>query len=171
MKYDIDGSGEREYIASVYTMMLYEQEFHTSLLEDVYGKIDLGNTAEDGSGAKIVTAEFVQDRLASALPDGKELPNTTVKLIKKAFPTVVTTALDFTKDNWDAYLRCMWTMAKTADEVEKSRVTPNYKEWLMSLGPVNLNGISNFVWKETRRGLFRAASDSNKTDDGDEPEK
>lgn len=168
MRFDIDGSGEREYIASAYTMMLYEQEFHVSLLSDVYGKIDLGNTTDEG-GTQIVTADFVKQRLSSALPEGKELPGTTVKLIDKAFPSIATTVLDFTKDNWQGYMRCMWAMAVTADKIEKKKDTPKYEEWLMSLGAVNLNAISNFVWRETRRGLFRAANDSTGTGgEGDE---
>lgn len=167
MRFDIDGSGEREYIASAYTMMLYEQEFHVSLLSDVYGKIDLGTTAEE-DGARIVTAEFVKDRLSSALPEGKELPNTTVKLISKAFPSVATAVLDFTKDNWQGYMRCMWAMAVTADKIEKKKETPKYEDWLMSLGAVNLNAISNFVWRETRRGLFRAEDNSKGAGEGDE---
>lgn len=163
MKYDIDGSGEREYVASAYTMMLYEQTFGTSLVKDVYGVIDLTG----GGTTEVVDAAFVKERLASALPEGKSLPKSTSDLVDKAFPAVVVKKFDYTRDNWEAYLKCMWTMAKTADKIDGKSGLDSYDKWLAKLGPVNLNGISNFVWRETQRGLFRT-KDAGGASEGEE---
>lgn len=167
MLYDIDGTGERGYIASAYTMMIYEQEFHKSLIADVYGKIELDT---GGGSAQVVSADFVRERLSSALPEGKELPKTTSALIDKAFPAVEVKSIDYTRDNWESYLRCMWAMARTADKAGEGAGDPvpsDYGKWLAGLGPVNLAEISNVVARETRRGLFRA-TDGGDGADGDE---
>ena len=48
---------EHEYEASVYTLMLYEQEFKRDLIKDVFGRIDVNAVAstvdEDGNMAYI----------------------------------------------------------------------------------------------------------------------
>lgn len=150
MLFDIDGTGEREYIASAYTMMIYEQEFGSSLIKDVYGKVQLVP-----DGVEVVTSAFVKERMEAALPEGKSLPKATETLIDKAFPAVATRVMDFTQDNWEAELRALWAMAKTADAAADKNTVPSYKAWAARLGPLNLSEVSAFVVEETRRGLFR----------------
>lgn len=152
MLFDVDGSGEREYRASVYTLMLYEQEFGSSLIKDVFGRIEVGDDAD------LVTAEFVRKRLAAAMPDGKRLPKATSDLVDRAFPAPRARYLDFTKDNWEADVRALWAMAKTADEAAGGGTTPPFKQWYARLGAVNLSEVSKAVVEEAQRGLFRAAS-------------
>lgn len=154
MLYDIDGSGEREYTMSAYTMVIYEQEFGgASLISDVYGKIR--TAGKDESGVYIVPGDYVKERLSSALPEGKELPKTTAQLVDKAFPAAMVTELDYTADNWEAYLRAMWAMARTADAARNAKDTPAYAKWAASLGPVNMADISRVVFEQVQGGLFR----------------
>ena len=57
MKYDYDGSGvERELDATAYTLMVYEQEFKSGLIEDVFGRISI---PEDTDG--MVVADYTRD--------------------------------------------------------------------------------------------------------------
>lgn len=156
MLYDIDGTGEREYIMSAYTTVIYEQEFNgASLIADAFGKIR--TASKDESGVYIVPGSFVKERLASALPEGKELPSTTVKLIDRAFPAPMATEIDYTADNWGAYLRVMWAMAKTADAAGKRSGTPAFSKWAANLGAVNMADISRIVFQQIQANLFRTA--------------
>lgn len=158
MKYDIDGTGELEYICSAYTTYLYEQEFGVSLIADFYGRVDLG----DDSG-EVVTAEFVENRLAENMPvdekTGKQkpLPKATSALVRRAFPQYVNTVIDYTKDRWDATLRVMWAMRKTACDVAGD-ACPTFKQWLMALGQVNMRDTNFAAFEETQRGLFHTRS-------------
>lgn len=152
--FDIDGSGEREYVASAYTMMIYEQEFGGSLIKDVYGKVRL-----DGDDEDVVTADFVRERLESALPEGRKLTKAMQALVERAFPAQRSRYLDFTRSNWDANMKAMWAMARTADAAAGGTSVPSFKKWMASLGPINLGAISQFVADETQRGLFRAGGE------------
>lgn len=54
MKYDYDGSGkERDLVASAHTLTIYEQQFKSGLIEDVFGRVDLtvgeNDLDEDGN--------------------------------------------------------------------------------------------------------------------------
>ena len=61
MRYDYDGSGkEREVVASAYTLMVYEQEFKSGMIEDVYGKIRIVEDDYDDDGNPTV-ADFTID--------------------------------------------------------------------------------------------------------------
>lgn len=44
--YNHDGT-EHEYQATVYTLMVYEQEFKRDLIKDVFGRIDLSEAAKN----------------------------------------------------------------------------------------------------------------------------
>lgn len=145
MLIDYDGTGEREAIATAYTLMLYEQEFKGSdakgvtgdLISDVYGTIDLKK------------AKSQYDALGNLV------------------------VLDYTNDNWNAYLRALWAMLRTASESARSRgidaqLTPRFSEWVRGVGKVNMSEIMDAVIEECNRGFFRpSATDSEKTpDDG-----
>ncbi len=141
----LDGAHDHEAVCSAYTTMVYEQEFGSSLVKDVFGRIDLAGP----SGTGEVTPEYVSERLTKAY--GRALPKAVQTAISRAFPDRVTTELDFTSDNWEAYLRAAWAMCRTAsDDVQP------FRDWLRSLGPVNLNEVSGQVISECGRGLFRA---------------
>lgn len=141
MLIDYDGAGEREAIATAYTLMLYEQEFKAddapgvtgNMIADVFGIIDL--------------------RKARTQVD--------------AFGNVV--VLDYTNDNWPAYLRALWAMLRTSSESKRARgidvpLTPRYEEWVKTVGQVNMSEIMSAVMDECNRGLFRAgATDSGTT--------
>lgn len=48
MLYDYDGSGvERDIVASVHTLMIYEQQFKTGMIEDVFGRVSLEGHEND----------------------------------------------------------------------------------------------------------------------------
>ena len=141
MLIDYDGAGEREAIATAYTLMLYEQEFKAdetpgitgNLIADVYGVLDLRKamTQMDAHGNIVV--------------------------------------LDYTNDNWPAYLRALWAMLRTSSEAKRARgidvpLTPRYTEWVKTVGQVNMSEIMSAVVDECNRGLFRArATDSGTT--------
>lgn len=54
--YDMDGTGEVEFLCNAYTTVIYEQEFKRSLIADVFGKIDLRTAATnfDENGNQVV---------------------------------------------------------------------------------------------------------------------
>lgn len=132
MLIDYDGTGEREAIATAYTLMLYEQEFKAAntrgvtgdLICDVYGTIDL----------KKAKAQY--DALGNLV------------------------VLDYTNDNWNAYLRALWAMLRTASESARSRgidaqLTPRFNEWVKGVGQVNMSDVMDAVIEECNRGFFR----------------
>lgn len=46
MLIDIDGSGEVEITATLYTLVIYEQEFHSDLIKDVFGNAGDGGSSD-----------------------------------------------------------------------------------------------------------------------------
>lgn len=53
--YDYDGSGkERELCCSAHTLMVYEQQFKTGMIEDVFGVIKVGRKSEDDDDDVII---------------------------------------------------------------------------------------------------------------------
>ncbi len=68
-KVDYEHNGvEREYEATTYTLVVYEQEFKRDLIKDVYGRIDTRRGAsvfdEDGN---IVVADYTYDNWTDEL--------------------------------------------------------------------------------------------------------
>lgn len=159
MLYDFDGSGERELICSAYTLSVYEQEFHKSMIADVYGVVDLKSV-----NSEVVTAEFIINRLNAA--STKELPKAIKALINRAFPAQVVTKLDYSADNWEAYLRAAWAMMKTADLINKESNTPAFLTWLVSLGNIDMREVSNTVLSCMEDGLFHSNDARNQAQEG-----
>ena len=95
-KFDVDGTGARTIVASPYTLMLYEQTFHSSLIADWYDKVDLKRGAE---GTEWVTSGVVMSALSRA-NGGRELPAEVKALVRSAFPAQVDTVLDYTANKW-----------------------------------------------------------------------
>ena len=128
---DYDGSGEREYMATAYTLALYEQEFRhpdsgkpRSLIADVFGRIDL------------------RDALKNFDDEGNLI------------------AIDYTLDNWEGELRAFWAMLKTAYEVRKREgkdvpVVGSYTDWCLTCGQIDMKEISKLVVTEAQAGFFR----------------
>lgn len=152
MQYDIDGSGPREALCSVYTLMVYEQEFGTSLIKDVFGTLDI---AGGNSQQQVVDADTVLALVGAKY--GKALPKGVQDAVRAAFPVTVSTVIDYTVDNWEAYLRALWAMFRCADEAGRTTApVPGFKEWLRSLGAVDMWGVSRFVLDVCNRELFRS---------------
>lgn len=122
------------------TMELYRKEFGTSMPSDVYGVIDL-----TAGGEKIVTAEFV----IGCLEAHGNISDEFKERIKGAFPANVITKIDFTLDSWDAYLRALWAMRKTADDS-----TPHYAEWVKTLPDLDLRDVSTVLYQALGDSLF-----------------
>ena len=59
--YDYDGSGvERELVASVHTLMIYEQQFKVGMIEDVFNKVRIGRD-NFGDDETLLLADFTID--------------------------------------------------------------------------------------------------------------
>lgn len=62
-KIDYERNGvEREYEATTYTLVVYEQEFKSDLIKDVFGRIDLRNsqTVLDDDG-NLIVVDYTND--------------------------------------------------------------------------------------------------------------
>lgn len=152
MQFDVDGTGAREALASAYTLVIYEQEFGSSLIKDVYGKVDLAQ-----GGTQVVTAGLVEEAIRGAY--GRQLPKGVRDAIERAFPMTVTTEVDYTHENWEADLRALWAMFRCARAAGRTQVdVPPFDEWLRSLGPVDMWAVSEFVVGACNRELFRPAA-------------
>lgn len=122
MLYDYDGSGkERELVMSAYTLMVYEQEFKTGMIEDVFGKVRLSD--EDDS-------EVV---------------------------------LDFTRDNWFAYIKALWAMLKAGMDLARAErrqyeYVPSFNEWSLKATSFDIQEVSRVVIEACQAGLFRASA-------------
>lgn len=57
MLIDIDGTGEVEALATLYTLVIYEQEFHADPIKEVFGKHQVA--ASDGS--TMLSLDFTQE--------------------------------------------------------------------------------------------------------------
>lgn len=163
MRIDIDGTGEVVAVATVYTTVIYEQQFKSSMIADVYGKVAF----DDADLVKVVTPDFVKGRLRAALGKGEEMPEGAERLVDRAFPSAVVAGFDYTKDNWGAYLKALWAMLRTADELgESERPTPGWDRWVKSLGPVDMRQISDLVITECQEKLFRSPAARQQADQG-----
>lgn len=138
-KIDYEHNGvEREYEATTYTLMVYEQEFCNSgdervtgdLIKDVFGRIDTRKAAQnfDENGNLV--------------------------------------AWDYTIDNWTSQLRAFWAMLKTSEAICKRDKrpclpVPGFVQWCLETRSIDMGEISQAVWDECQRGLFRSgAADS-----------
>lgn len=130
-KVDYENNGvEREYEATTYTLVVYEQEFGKDLIKDVFGRIDVRKAIEnfDSEGNMVV--------------------------------------MDYTVDNWNAELRAFWAMLKTSEAICKREnrpclAIPSYPQWCLETRSIDMSQISQLVFEECQRGLFRSgAADS-----------
>lgn len=75
-------------------------------------------------------------------------------------------AMDYTMDNWVAYPRAFWAMLKTSEAIckregRKCEVVPSFIQWCLDTRDIDMGEISQAVFDECQRGLFRAgAADS-----------
>ena len=124
---DYDGCGEREIVATAYTLLIYEQEFKRDMIKDVFGRIDLRKAA--------------------------------LNYDKDGNPVV----MDYTMDDWNAELRALWALLRTAQELatrkgEKRDAVPSFQKWVMDTGAIDMQLVSNAVVEECQRGFFRAGA-------------
>lgn len=130
---DYENNGtEHEYEATTYTLVVYEQEFKSDLIKDVFGRIDTRAASQnfDENGNLV--------------------------------------AMDYTIDNWNGELRAFWAMLKTSAEIARSEgrfaeQVPPFMTWCLKTRSIDMGQISQAVFDECQRGLFRAgAADSEK---------
>lgn len=159
MLYDFDGSGEIELICSAYTLIVYEQEFKSSMIGDVYGVIDLKSV-----NTEVVSAEYVINRLSAV--STKELPKAIKILVNKAFPANIVTKIDYKADDWESYLRAAWAMMKTANIINGSKTTPSFTSWVVQLGDLDMREVSSTVLSCMENGLFHSRDARNETQEG-----
>lgn len=131
---DYDGRGERPILANPYTAMVYEQEFRTDsgegrdITADVMGRVD------------------IRRLLSNFDEDGREI------------------AVDYTLDEWTANMYALWAMLKSAHDCAPHigepvpENVPSFKEWAMSVGPLDMPTITRVVREECQRGFFRAGA-------------
>ena len=140
------GMGDMEFRCTMWTLVVYEQEFVGSMTEKVTGDL-----VADTMGKVIVTS----DDLITVTEDG----------------VFAQTVVDYTRVNWNGVLRALWAMLKTSediavDEGRKVRHVPSYDAWsreLLRCEP-DMNDLHVKVADELLRGLFRAgAAASGKT--------
>lgn len=155
MLYDFDGTGEVELVCSAYTLSVYEQEFKNSMIADVYGVVDL--TSVEGH---TVTSSYVLNKLKEA-NDGADVSARIKTLVEKAFPAYMVTKLDYSADNWEAYLRASWAMMKTANIIAGKNDTPAFMTWLAGLGPVDMKEVSRTVLSCMEDGVFHTRNTRN----------
>lgn len=74
-------------------------------------------------------------------------------------------SLDFTSENWNADLRVLWAMAKTAYELADMRgearpidKVPSYVEWVKGVGKVNMHLISKTISEVAQDGFFHTGA-------------
>ena len=145
------GLGEQEIRCTAWTFVIYEQEFHSDPVEGITGDL-----IADAMGKIIVTS----DDLISVNEDG-------------AFVTVVE---DYTRVDWNATMRGLWAMLRTAVDISQSKGRTgaqigSYDDWTRSLLEVepDMQEVRRIVGEELQRGLFRAgAAASGKTSEGQE---
>lgn len=131
------------------TMVIYEQEFstqneHADIIGETIGKVQFAGSTEEA-----VTSEFVMQRMQEQMKDGKTLPKTTRDLIEKAFPAYIQTYVDYSTTHWTQYLKCVWAMLRTADELEpnplKHQVPETYMEWVRRAGALDMNKVRDVI--------------------------
>lgn len=146
----LDNTGKMYNVEmTIYTHVIYEQEFSTDekaadIIGDTIGKLKLAENVGD-----VVTSEFVTDRLQAQMKDGKVLPKTTRDLINKAFPAYIQTAVDYSSTHWTQYLKCLWAMLRTADELEanplKKQVPDTFAEWAKTTSSIDMQKVREVI--------------------------
>lgn len=144
------GTGEREMRCTAWTLVVYEQEFKSA--DEVRGDL-----IADTMGKVIATS----DDVLTVNDDG-------------AFVTVVE---DYTRVDWNATMRALWAMLRTAADIAQSKGQPyvptgSYDEWTRTLLEVepDMHAVRKEVVRELQRGLFRsgAAASGKTSDEGQE---
>lgn len=140
------GLGEQEFLCNAWTMVVYEHAFCQS--EDTNATGDL---IRDVMGKVIVKSSDI----ISVDEDG-------------AFATVVE---DYTRVDWNATMRALWAMLRTASDRAAAKgmpfkAVPSYDDWcgdLVDCEP-DMDELRKLVAGELQRGLFRGgAAASGKT--------
>lgn len=137
------GDGEREFLCTALTCMIYEQEF----VSDENDRI---------------TGDLIADTIGKVTLSSNDVLHVTDD------GAYVTTVVDYTQVNWNAIFRALWAMLKTAQEINGGGASPipGFKAWqsrLMSFEP-DMKELSYGVQQELMRGLFRSgAAASGKT--------
>ena len=78
-----------------------------------------------------------------------------------------TIAIDYTLDDWNAELRALWALLKTAYEVARKNgedrpPVGSFASWVMEVGAGDFEAISEAVFEECQRGFFRSGAAASK---------
>lgn len=140
-----DGN-EHEYEATTYTLLVYEQEFKSDLIKDVFGRIDTRAASQNfDENGNLVAMDYTIDNWNCEL---------------KAFWAMLRTSAEIARsegrfvDAVPGYREWNLSVAKTI-----SKANRDGEEGVA----IDMGQISQAVFNECQRGLFRAgAADSEK---------
>ena len=115
------------------TAQLYEMEFRSDLIQDLYGV----QTAEP-------TIELEE-------PDSDD-PEAVREFVEKVLeaPEEYIAKVDFTKVSWNAIMRVLWAAVKTAD-----KNAPGYTAWMQKAAGANLWDIQETLGAAVTECFFR----------------
>ena len=126
--FDVDLDGKKVSAeVSFYTAQLYESEFSSDLVKDIFG------SQRDGEG------EFMFESVPVTKEDG------TVERVTKIV------GIDFTKVGWFEVVRALWAAVKTADPT-----TPGFAIWAKSTKGTNLWEAREKLVEEIDDCFFRS---------------
>ena len=135
------GSGEQEFRCTARTLVIYEQAFYN----DKYPRVT-GDMIADVFGKRVVG----EDSLGLRFDDDGNIEAIVV---------------DYTTDNWQAELRALWAMLRTQAEIDKKNgvkrdPVPVFNTWSEQVSDwePDMREVSNMVYEEMNRGLFRAGA-------------
>lgn len=131
---DIDGTGEVEILATAYTLVIYEQEFHSDPIKDVFGKHQL-----DGEKAG------VKDAAAAGSAATLYLDFTQENWVEE------------TRLLW-AMVKTANVLADDRGDVAPNDRVPGYMEWMKRVGKVNMRDIADAVFDEAVDGFFHTGA-------------
>lgn len=108
------------------TALIYEAEFHSDILKDLFGRQDENSSA-------------IEMDFDSESGDGND----------DAYAHIV--AIDFTKVSWSSVMKALWAAARTANAL-----VPGYSIWVKTIKGVNLWDVRDMLMEEARDCFFRA---------------
>ncbi|WP_028263941.1 hypothetical protein [Atopobium fossor] len=130
-----DESGEHEAYCTAWTLVIYEQQFHADMIQDVFGRIDMSKSRyELDSKGEVLTVDYTNENWTKNIQ-----------------------AL------W-AMLRTASEIGFMDGDVAANKRIPSYDDWIKTVKAVDSDGIASFVITEMQSGFFRpAATDSGTT--------
>ena len=124
-----DQSGEHEAYCTAWTLVIYEQQFHKDMIQDVFGRIDMSKTRyELDSSGDVLAVDYTNDNWTKNI---------------QALWAMLRTASEIGFMNGDV--------------AENHRI-PDYEQWVKTAGAIDSDEIATFVIAEMQSGFFRSAA-------------